>query len=292
MALKGLKRSVCFVVPCLHFVYHSSHSQPRVGADGLTAAERKEKKAAEMAAKKMFKSDNKKVASRKSTLHEMVIAATPGAQSSRYFGPAINGLTEDIKLADDEAKGYHPGSLEIGSPAPDALNAIDRKLSLVTYRRETNKYLDSQTRQFRRYEDGQVHSTLDKHVIYLLHASELDKIVGTDGTDAMSQRVQDIKRAVGCPLVASEDPEWKFIVLVQGMAAYQRAEGKRDESGIAGRLCNYATLDEVLMDLTVVDRVLLIRSESRNETQRWLFEMSIDVAYRPYKWVLALRLTE
>lgn len=252
--------------------------QARLGADGLTAAERRERKAAETEARKQFKTDNKKLVGRKAALSEMVITATDACQRNRYFKGVFEGLQDDIHLSEDEGK-YQPGRLQFQPPPA----GVPSDAAMITYERASNKYLDPTTSQFKRYADGQVHSTPDKHVVYLLHASDLDSLVGRD---ALRDRIHDLKRAVGCPIHSKHDPEWKFIMVVQGLAAYARSQ-KSEASSSAGsggrRLCSYAQLDETLTRLTVLERVFLIRSESAKDTQRWLFELSIDVAYRPYK---------
>lgn len=212
---------------------------------------------------------------RKGALSEIVINATDSLHSSRWFGKTLTNLQEDIKLSDDEGK-YEPGTLEIISP-PTALQST--KPALVTFRRVTNKYLDASNGQFLRYSDRKTRSVPEKHVIFLLHASEVDKSVG-QGT--LLQQIQDIKSCIGCPLQTTQESDWQFILLVQGLSAYARSE-KRVQDDSNSRSCSYADIDQTLTELVVLERVFLIRSESGAETQRWLFELSIDIAYKPYK---------
>lgn len=241
-----------------------------MGADGLTAAERKASKAAEAEAKKQFKADNKKLLGRKAALSEIVILASEGCAKHKSFKAALDGLTEDIQLHDHEGK-YQPGHLSV-VPSPEGISA---DMAIITYQRVSNKYLDPTTGLFKRYSDGQAHTTSDKHALLLLHASELDELVG-EGT--LHSCIQDVKRAVGCPISATRDPDWKFMLIVQGLSAYARSEKQESR-----RKSTYAGLDEALTNLSVLERVFLIRSESSKETQRWLFELSIDIAYKPYK---------
>jgi hypothetical protein len=242
-------------VPSTSKVTRAASAKPatdKAAAKRLKASE----VAAEKTRKKERQEDNKLVNAKKDVMHEIVVAFSANIKRDVYFAQVLEPLS-DLLRGDEDTK---PSRYVLAVAGTNGAK-------IVRWERFTHRYFDEVSQQWIRYTDGRLRRYYETFAALLMTAAEFDEVYRGD---RLLQTIAQVRRDVGL-----DDKAHQFFILVDGLDGWSKSRPRGGST--------VEQMEQNVYRVSLAQTIGIIPTSGPDDVARWLHELSMEIAYRPYK---------